>query len=137
MQPVVENLPSAKRFSALDVICPNPDCLAPASTPCRAARVCQERVAEALRRVREGSLELAAEPEITRPAECTECGKERTQRGSPKACSDACRCQRYLPSRKRCVAPIKPGTSYCRAHQPPPGSGRWTDSAFARGGGRG
>jgi hypothetical protein len=50
LEPAIPDLPSAKRYTALDVICPNPACLALASTPCRAARVCQERVAEALRR---------------------------------------------------------------------------------------
>lgn len=127
-----------KRFSAGSIDCPNPDCGAPADTACSGPRVCVARVQEALRRIKDGTLETAPEPEEAASAEpCPECasGRHRTQRGSPKFCGDpGHRCSRIIPgTRKQCVAPVVTGTRYCETHaleaRPPR---RWADGAFAK-----
>jgi hypothetical protein len=136
LEPVIPALPEAKRFSALSVG-PCPSCGAPENVACDSPRVHQSRLDIALDRMRRGELPPAPEPEIARHGECSACGTERTQRGTPKACGDPShRCQRILPTKWQCAAPVIPGTSYCRAHQPPPGSGRWTDRDFVPRGGR-
>lgn len=118
MEPAVPELPVARRYTAVDVLCAS--CGAEIGVLCQGSRVCQMRVNEALELVRSGQLAEAPEPVKTADSTgCDDCGKERTQRGRPVACSPAHRCQRILTTRKRCAVAVEAGSRWCLGHTQP------------------
>jgi hypothetical protein len=128
MVSVIPRIP-ARRFSAL-AVGPCPNCGAAIDEACTGPRICAERIRCALELARAGQLAEADPDERATPVECQKCGRELTQRGRPKACSDACRCQRILSTRKQCAGARIPPSRYCAVHVPP--QQRWTDGALGR-----
>ena len=116
-------LDPAISYRADQVICPA--CQAPVNEECPGGRVHPERMHEALARARAGTLEPAPErPPATEAEPCPDCGRELTQSGRPKACSDACRCHQTLHTHRRCAQPVVPGTRFCVSHAQ---GKRWND----------
>jgi hypothetical protein len=115
LEPAYPSLPTARRYVASDIACPN--CAAEAGTACPGPRVCLERVHAAIEMLRAGALPEAPERgKTTEAAECEDCGTETTQRGRPVACSPGHRCQRILTTRKRCAVAVERGTRWCMGH---------------------
>jgi hypothetical protein len=117
MEPAVPDLPMARRFTATSIACPN--CSVPSGTACTGARVCQERLDVALDLMRGGQLAEAPTVSVADTLGlCQECGVERNARGNPVACANH-RCERWLPTKRRCRSVIEPRSRYCVAHVPP------------------